>query len=51
MIFEKKQLSIIFIIVFHIVGLIGLLTPYFHELFLTLVPFHLLLMAAILIIN
>ena len=51
MILEKKQLSIIFIIVFHIVGLVGMLTPYLHELFLTLVPFHLLLMAAILIIN
>lgn len=47
----KKQISIIFIIVFHIVGLIGFLTPFLHDLFISLVPFHLLLMAGILIIN
>lgn len=47
----KKELSIIFIIVFHIVGLIGFLVPALYELFLSLVPFHLLLMAGILIIN
>lgn len=51
MIVGKKQISIIFIIVFHVVGLVGFLTPFLHELFISLVPFHLLLMAGILIIN
>lgn len=51
MILGKKQVSIIFIIVFHIICLVGLLVPYLQDLFLSLVPFHLLLMAVILIIN
>lgn len=48
---EKKQLSIIFIIIFHIVGIIGFMVPPMYDLFISLVPYHLLLMAGILIIN
>lgn len=46
----KKQISIIFIILSHIFCL-GILIPYLQDLFLSLAPFHLFLMAAILVIN
>lgn len=48
---DKSGLSKIFIIIFHLVGLIGFLLPKYHDFFLSFVPFHLLLMAGILIAN
>lgn len=48
---EKPGLSKIFIIVFHIVGFVGFSLPHLHEFFISFVPFHLLLMASILLIN
>jgi bisanhydrobacterioruberin hydratase len=48
---DKSGLSKIFIIIFHLVGLIGFLLPNYHDFFLSFVPFHLLLMAGILIAN
>lgn len=48
---EKTGLSKIFIIVFHIVGLVGFSLPHLHDFFISFVPFHLLLMAVILLIN
>jgi putative membrane protein len=48
---DKPGLSIIFIIVFHIVGLLGFIFSEYQDFFLSFVPFHLLLMAAILIAN
>lgn len=48
---DKTGLSIIFIIVFHIVGLLGFIFPQYQDFFLSFVPFHLLLMAAILVAN
>lgn len=43
------RLGIIFILVFHAVGLVGFLLPTWHPYFLKLVPFHLLLMFLIII--
>lgn len=51
MIFSKTNLSILFIIVFHIVGFLGFTLTKTNPFFLQLVPFHLLLMAGILIAN
>lgn len=48
---DKPGLSIIFIIVFHIVGLLGFLFSEYQDFFLSFVPFHLLLMAGILVAN
>lgn len=48
---DKTGLSIIFIIIFHIVGLLGFIFSEYQAFFLSFVPFHLLLMAAILIAN
>jgi putative membrane protein len=46
---SKKQLLIVIIILFHIVGLIGFFTPALQPLFLKIVPFHLLLMLGIIV--
>jgi len=48
---SKSYLSKIFIIVFHIVGFIGFTLNDTREFFITLVPYHLLLMAGILLAN
>jgi bisanhydrobacterioruberin hydratase len=40
----KDRVVIIGIMLFHAVGLAGFLTPKFHDLFIYLVPYHLLLM-------
>ncbi|RKD20114.1 hypothetical protein BCY91_00365 [Pelobium manganitolerans] len=48
---EKTGLSKIFIIVFHLVGFVGFSIPHLHDFFISVVPFHLLLMAAILLMN
>jgi len=48
---EKTGLSKIFIIVFHLVGFIGFSLPHLHDFFISFVPFHLLLMTAILLVN
>ncbi|MFC5285157.1 carotenoid biosynthesis protein [Pedobacter alpinus] len=48
---EKASLSKIFIILFHIVGFVGFSLPHLQDFFISLVPFHLLLMAGILIAN
>lgn len=48
---DKPGLSIIFIIIFHIVGLVGFILPEHQEFFMSFVPFHLLLMGAILLAN
>jgi putative membrane protein len=48
---DKSSLSKIFIVIFHLVGVIGFLLPDYHDFFLSFVPYHLLLMAGILIAN
>lgn len=48
---EKASLSKIFIIIFHLVGFVGFSLPQYHDFFLSFVPYHLLLMAAILLAN
>jgi putative membrane protein len=48
---DKSSLSIIFIVIFHVVGIVGFLLPDYHDFFLSFVPYHLLLMAGILIAN
>ncbi|MDA9555303.1 carotenoid biosynthesis protein [Pelobium sp.] len=48
---DKTGLSKIFIVVFHIVGLIGFVGLDYKDFFLSFVPFHLLLMGGILIAN
>lgn len=48
---SKTNISIIVVILFHIVGLIGFLIPFLRPLFLQIVPFHLLLMLFLLLIN
>jgi putative membrane protein len=45
----KRGIAITIIILFHFVGLIGLLIPHSRPLFLQLVPYHLLLMAIVVI--
>ncbi|MEO8794460.1 MAG: carotenoid biosynthesis protein [Daejeonella sp.] len=46
---NKPLISSILIILFHVVGLIGFLTPSLSPLFIKIVPFHLLLMMLLLI--
>jgi putative membrane protein len=46
---NKNTLLITIIILFHIVGLVGFLTPALQPLFLKIVPFHLLLMLVVVI--
>lgn len=48
---DKPGLSKIFIIIFHIVGFVGFSLPHLHDFFISFVPFHLLLMVTILLIN
>nr|WP_294898660.1 carotenoid biosynthesis protein [uncultured Pedobacter sp.] len=48
---DKPGLSKIFIIIFHLVGFVGFSLPQFHDFFISFVPFHLMLMATILLIN
>lgn len=48
---SKVNQSIRLVVIFHLVGFIGLSLPYTKPLFLLLVPFHLLLMAGILCAN
>ncbi len=48
---DKPNLSKIFIIVFHAVGFVGFSIPHLHDFFISFVPYHLLLMAAILLMN
>jgi len=48
---SKTNVSKFFIVLFHLVGLAGFLNPKLTPLFLTLVPFHLLLMFVLLMIN
>ena len=45
----KQRLAITIIILFHLVGLIGLCLPQSRVLFLQLVPYHLLLMMAVIV--
>ncbi|RYE20986.1 MAG: carotenoid biosynthesis protein [Sphingobacteriaceae bacterium] len=49
--FTKTNISIIVVIVFHIVGLIGFFVPFLRPLFLQIVPGHLLLMLFLLLMN
>ncbi|EHQ25402.1 carotenoid biosynthesis protein [Mucilaginibacter paludis] len=46
---NKITIAILIIVVFHIVGLIGFFIPALQPLFLKIVPFHLLLMLAVII--
>jgi putative membrane protein len=46
---NKQAISII--LIFHAVGLVGLIIPFTRPLFLHIVPFHLLLMLAVIILN
>lgn len=46
---NKQAVSII--LIFHAVGLVGLALPFSRSLFLHIVPFHLLLMLAVLVLN
>lgn len=48
---EKPGLSKIFIIIFHVVGFVGFSLPHLHDFFISFVPYHLLLMVSILLIN
>jgi putative membrane protein len=47
----KAKVSIIIVVLFHVVGLAGFFITSFTPLFLQLVPFHLLLMLVLVIIN
>ncbi len=47
----KPNISIIIILIFHAVGFVGFYIPVLQGYFMMLVPFHLLLMAGIIIIN
>lgn len=46
---NKQAISII--LIFHAVGLIGLLLPFTRSIFLQIVPFHLLLMLSVVVLN
>ena len=46
---NRKAIS--FIIIFHLIGLIGLSIPFSRPLFLSIVPWHLLLMFALIVLN
>ncbi|MDT3404188.1 carotenoid biosynthesis protein [Mucilaginibacter terrae] len=48
---KNTRIPIIIIILFHVVGLVGFLVPPLTPYFLKLVPFHLLLMLAVVLIN
>jgi len=48
---NRNLLCSLIIILFHIVGLYGFLTPAFNGLFIKLVPFHLLLMLLLMILT
>ncbi|WP_345953737.1 carotenoid biosynthesis protein [Mucilaginibacter sp. PAMB04168] len=48
---SKTTVSVIVIILFHFVGLIGFMVPSFRPVFSKLVPFHLLLMLAVVLVN
>jgi len=47
----SPRIAIIIIILFHLVGLVGLSVPATRRLFLSIVPFHLLLMLAVIILG
>ena len=46
-----QRISVIIIVLFHAVGMAGFMVPYFDAIFLNIVPWHLLLMAAVAIYN
>jgi putative membrane protein len=48
---SKVKVSIIVIILFHLVGLVGFMVPSLRPLFKQLVPFHLLLMLGVVVYN
>ncbi|WP_343114260.1 carotenoid biosynthesis protein [Mucilaginibacter sp.] len=45
----KDRIAVIIIILFHVVGFIGFIIPPFDAVFLNIVPWHLLLMAAVIL--
>ncbi len=47
----SQKWAVAIVIIFHLVGLIGFLIPSFHRTFLSLVPYHLLLMFLIIILS
>lgn len=47
----SRKWAVAIIIIFHVVGLIGFLLPSFHQLFVNLVPYHLLLMFLIIVLS
>ena len=49
--FNKTNICSLIVILFHCVGLYGFLTPELNDLFIKLVPFHLLLMLSLMIIS
>ncbi len=49
--FSKTNISILIVILFHIVGLIGFLIPFLQPYFLRIVPGHLLLMLFLVLLN
>ncbi|HTK19264.1 MAG TPA: carotenoid biosynthesis protein [Mucilaginibacter sp.] len=49
--FLANRQAISIILIFHTVGLVGLILPFTRSIFLTIVPFHLLLMLAVLVLN
>jgi putative membrane protein len=49
--YSKSKIFVSIIILFHIVGLVGLSIPSTRPLFLYIVPFHLLLMLAVVVLN
>jgi putative membrane protein len=48
---KTERLAIIIIVIFHLVGLLGFIIPGIDSQFLKLVPWHLLLMAGVIIYN
>jgi len=48
---NKTNISIFLIVLFHLVGLIGFLMPFLRPLFLRIVPFHILLMLFLMLLN
>lgn len=48
---KVKKIAVAVIIVFHLVGLLGFLTPVAQPYFIRLVPFHLLLMFAVIVFS
>jgi len=49
--FSKTNISILIVVLFHIVGLIGFLIPFLQPYFLRIVPGHLLLMLFLVLLN